>query len=161
MNATEFRLGNFYEYFIQDDLDPRKEWWELCLMDVESLKWVSEHPEDDDYRPIPLTEEWLLKFGFEKLNHFTVHNPIHIELGRQRKLIVCSVGTPNEMVYIDFEGEDNGSSRDLIVLKNYDYDGFTHVHQLQNLYFALTGEELLLRPSANSAGTPPTENRKP
>lgn len=65
------------------------------------------------YDPIPLTEEWLLKFGFEK----------------------------GSLIYFNLNGE--------IVFKGdnaFRYFGLTvqlkYVHQLQNLYFALTGQEL-------------------
>lgn len=66
--------------------------------------------------PIPLTEEWLLKFGFddknidEPKNNLLEKNGFYIYKDSLRHLIT---GTP--LVY---------------------------AHQLQNLYFALTGEEL-------------------
>ncbi len=73
---------------------------------------------DDDYshfEPIPLTEEWLVRAGFEfdKIDGYW---------------------------YIDeywryfFEG-------DVCFLGNFSH-AVDYVHQLQNLYFALTGEEL-------------------
>lgn len=72
----------------------------------------------DQIEPIPLTEEWLLKFGFEKVEHtfwiigLAVHN-----------------NTPREF-YVLYE-----QNRTII----------TSVHQLQNLFFALCGEELNLK----------------
>lgn len=69
--------------------------------------------------PIPLTEEWLVRFGFRK----TFDSPFE-----------------------DFEWSDNN----LQLSEKFDcYLGkFTqpikYVHNLQNLYFALTGEELKL-----------------
>jgi hypothetical protein len=76
-----------------------------------------------DFQPIPLTEEWLLKFGFE-YHHDTPH--------------------PNKV----FRKLHTEGFIDLEQIKHYYYGGsFTsvecrYVHQLQNLYFALTGEEL-------------------
>lgn len=69
--------------------------------------------------PIPLTEEWLIKFGFKK-------------------------NTDNG----DFNGNDCYYTHDnlkrCISLPNFIYDGIKikYVHQLQNLYFALTNQEL-------------------
>ncbi len=93
------------------------------------------------YEPIPLTEEWLLKFGFKELKRFThdfeeviygksliKHDPNHSE-----KIVIS---LPFNHLYIgEFEIEEYYLA-DIIV--NY-------VHQLQNLYFALTGEELTIK----------------
>jgi hypothetical protein len=79
--------------------------------------------------PIPLTEEWLLKFGFVKspagnsvyLSIPELKAEIHFEnfMGGMVCVLYCSTGSfiPNEIKYL---------------------------HQIQNLYFALTGEELKL-----------------
>ena len=72
-------------------------------------------------QPISLTEEWLVRFGFIKSDlsdRFIIHSWFYLEK--------CKDGYKFRQI-----------------------DGFTrvfqHVHQLQNLYFALTGEELTLR----------------
>lgn len=79
--------------------------------------------------PIPLTEEWLIKFGCKE--NFTF-----------------------------FIGKDSGTLNEIQVLTNHDNDVWAwnqdkemvcflasckFVHQFQNLYFALTGEELNLK----------------
>jgi hypothetical protein len=73
-------------------------------------------------KPIPLTEEWLLKFGFKK----------NYKLGLYYKGGHA----------IDIHREGNAE------FYTGEYGGWfvfiEHVHQLQNLYFALTGEELVL-----------------
>ena len=140
MKATEFRLGNLYEYFIQDDLDSRKEWWVLCQMEVESLKWVSEHPEDEDYRPIPLTEEWLLKFGFRLKDYSESKRSSFVD---KDQFPIYDHGFVN--MYINKSGS-------FFYVGSLLHVNLKYVHQLQNLFHALTGEELLLRSSANSAG---------
>lgn len=78
----------------------------------------------DWLKPIPLTEEWLLKFRFkfwDKTGMFNYH--IHFRIG-----------------FVIFDGEwwlcIDGNR--LTIIK--------YVHQLQNLYFALTGEELKCEP---------------
>lgn len=68
--------------------------------------------------PIPLTEEWLVKFGFNnKGNKYTIDN----------SRIIC---------HLKIDIKVSGSKYRLNHIKN--------VHQLQNLYFALTGEELTI-----------------
>ena len=75
----------------------------------------------DDYlnTPIPLTEEWLVKFGYKYKSYGY--------------------------------GEEEWKQWSF---KGYSLNGFTcntsgvnikYVHQLQNLYFALTGEELTIK----------------
>jgi hypothetical protein len=72
---------------------------------------------------IPLTEEWLLKFGFIRVRDYPVYskNDLRIELN-----IAKSEWTAD--LYID-------------------RTAIQCVHQLQNLYFALTGEELEIKNS--------------
>ena len=85
-----------------------------------------------DYNPIPLTEEWLLKFGFELkeesfqdtlLDTFMFHkdNIVDVEFSDKHKLLYW---------------HDNYT--------NVYHQEIKQVHQLQNLYFALRGEELTI-----------------
>ena len=97
-------------------------------------------------RPISLTEEWLLKFGFEKIPHFTISNSLVKSIGRNRQLSIGCVGNPNEMLFLQEIDVDGKTINDLICLHNWDYDKELHVHQLQNLYYALTREELTIKP---------------
>ena len=79
--------------------------------------------EDYNYfNPIPLTEEWLEKFGL-KLNKN--HTCFHIK-GMQFEI--------PSMIGGFYDNEYGFDEESKIELK--------YVHQLQNLYFALTGEEL-------------------
>jgi hypothetical protein len=71
------------------------------------------------YKPIPLTEEWLVRFGFEK------HKTTDIYPTYAKGLINVNDG----LVW---------------VINNGFLNHIKHVHQLQNLYFALTGRELTL-----------------
>lgn len=80
----------------------------------------------NDVQPIPLTEDWLLEFGFEKLNR-------DVPAFEKGNLIV-------EWLFKMWTGMlyfDAYNSIQIIETK--------YVHQLQNLYFALTNEELKLK----------------
>lgn len=71
-----------------------------------------------DLFPILLLEEWLLKFGF---SYFGLGR---YELGDFRLLV------QNNYIVLDTGGLE---------------PTIKYVHQLQNLYFALTGEELTIK----------------
>lgn len=71
---------------------------------------------------VPITEEWLLRFGFIKKN-----NTPSIELYIKEDFIVRFDPQDKFQFYI------NGK-----------YINIDYVHQLQNLYFALTNKELTL-----------------
>lgn len=81
-----------------------------------------------DCEPIPLTAEWLERFGFEREKR---------NLYRKGNIYVMFITTTRMT--------ENKEIRVFIGNKWY-YDNLRppvkHVHQLQNLYFALTGEEL-------------------
>jgi len=72
-------------------------------------------------KPIPLTEEWLVKFGFVKNDCDNYELEYTFKLNASFTIINKDRG----YFYIDAPNHE-----------------IKYVHQLQNLYFALTGEEL-------------------
>ena len=120
MKATELRIGNW----VEGNKPFQVKGGDLNLGELhEKLK------EEPRWKPIPLTEEWLERFGFEKRFEkrysFTskdgVFHSINIEYDLVAKCVDLSIGQSDHHRLIDH---------------------IKHVHQLQNLYFALTGEEL-------------------
>jgi hypothetical protein len=93
--------------------------FEICASGIthDSLSGdiVAGHCEWSHVEPIPLTEEWLVKFGFKPLVKDWQIKGLIIH-ARKRGFVV---------------------NNRIPILKT--------VHQLQNLYFALTGEELTLK----------------
>lgn len=115
MKATELRIGNwFYAMTIGG------EWIESQVKDGKHLD-VLDGCSIDEVKPIPLTEEWLERFGIMQNTWF--------EDGSY--MIKEDRGFGWEM-YV----------RNAVKTKRISFAYFKHVHQLQNLYFALTGEEL-------------------
>ena len=102
MKASELRIGNS---IMQDGDFVFVTWWRLELMEKNKL----------EYKPIPLTEEWLFKFGFEKA-YETCYQ------------------------YKDFILNDKFIMMDIDITIQLKY-----VHQLQNLYHSLTDEELTIK----------------
>ena len=93
-------------------------------------------------KPIPLTEEWLVKFGAEKEPMTCSFNISRFNSEYKRLIINVS----NKMIAIRNGDLSNSRGKDeLIVIFNGDVDGDLFVHTLQNLYFALTGEELTIK----------------
>jgi hypothetical protein len=84
---------------------------------------------DLDIDPIPLTEEWLLKFGFNRHHADYFNGIIYIKNIINNTEFEWGV-YPNEL----------GSGIQIQNRKLLKY-----VHQLQNLYFALTEEELVVK----------------
>ena len=122
MKATELRIGNYHYYHMDDKFDERKEWDEICQIDYGDLRILFTYEDNSEYKPIPLTEEWLLKFGFEKEGGYLWNCKL---LGKQRFI-------ENHLTKGYFE-------------THYESKHIQYVHQLQNLYFALTGEELTIK----------------
>lgn len=85
-------------------------------------------------KPIPITEEWLLGFGFEYIN---IDNDYHIyaSLDHNYYLQIDVRKNTDEYTILDNSVDD---LRDFALVK------IKYIHQLQNIYFALTGEELTL-----------------
>ena len=86
------------------------------------ITWQSTHPEY--YEPISLTKEWLLNFGFVRKEYIMLAE-IHVDYCLNN----LSVNIQSQWIYF---------KQVQIMIK------LLYVHQLQNLYFALTGEELIL-----------------
>ena len=79
-----------------------------------------------DIQPIPITEEWLLKFGFEK---------------KEFDYFILNYGD-NEC-YFSYKRNNLELCRNIQTTASAKIKS---LHQLQNLYFALTGEELQTTP---------------
>jgi hypothetical protein len=114
MKPNELRIGNWVNY-----CNGKR------ILDAELFLQLLKYTTPFD--PIPLTEKWLLKFGFyetTKENYvsglYTLNKPDGFYINKET-MCYCE---------IDYEGTTN----DRIKIQ--------YVHQLQNLYFALTGEEL-------------------
>lgn len=132
MKASELRLGNLLNYVDQtvyvlgvrqctEFMLPRHN---LELGYFKDSIGFERSEFDENIQPIPLTEEWLLKFGF----------------GRASETDWIWAYKGYHHFRIDFDEGIGG-------IDGYrnSYREFNYVHQLQNLYFALVGEELTVK----------------
>ena len=125
MKAEELRIGNYHFYHIVDKLDERGEWDEICQIDYDDLRILSEF-DCPEYKPISLDDIWLRDFGFVKEGRswlMGVHEGIFSGL-----IKLTYNGTLNTWIF------SIGRYRDITMIK--------YVHHLQNIFFALTYQEL-------------------
>jgi hypothetical protein len=125
IQAKELRIGNLITDFYFPSLPS-------IVVEIQSYGFIVTNYNDGllnvDAEPIPLTHEILLNCGFEKINSYWVNKrniDCHIVLIDALTRYMVSVTGPFGMV----------------TLKS-----INSVHQLQNLYYALTGEELIYKP---------------
>jgi len=103
-----------------------------------------------NYEPIELTEEILLRFGFEK-HESKILPSYSISIAKsdlQYKRLIVTIDPGNTYVSIR-EGhiQHNRDEDDIVILFNSDYDGKLYTHWLQNIYsfLSLTNDELKLK----------------
>lgn len=118
MKAQELRIGNFVSN------PPLSEFRVIDYLDIRDF---AEGRLIQPFEPIPLTEDWLKRFGFEDKNGY--QHPCY------RKDLILIYGRPENKWCVVIGGGINSFEST---------DKQMHVHQLQNLYFALTGTELKL-----------------
>ena len=116
MEARELRIGNY----IYDNEVGLKGEFRVCAGDI---KTIDDNQKEFDYSALPLTEEWLLKFGFTEYGEWFSNDWFYNGLNVSLKHKKTTIGNREET----------------------EIEHTKHVHQLQNLYFALTGEELIIK----------------
>jgi hypothetical protein len=109
IKANELRIGNL----VYDNLGGTLK-----------IKGISLESGLSHIKPIPLTEEWLLKFGFERQENNWKTMDLHFATISWERLAGTALSFEKESIYLP---------------------NIKHVHQLQNLYFALTREELTIK----------------
>lgn len=122
MKATELRIGNLiYRNDLGDGHQRIESVLELSKKLITSgpAKVICNYNEID---PIPLTEKWLLKFGFEKHDSHDYF------------IDISNIGDIHSWFSV-FKGDS------FFYISEFDVK-IKYVHQLQNLFFALCGEEL-------------------
>lgn len=116
MKASELRIGNWLQRLDGSLFQVNEHDFKILAHDL---------PDNLHPKPIPLTEEWLLKFGFEmdgNSSRLKINNRGWIWFHHRKNGVYCELGTIGHYQFSPVDCQ--------------------HVHQLQNLYFALTGEEL-------------------
>lgn len=140
ISAPELRIGNLVYH--------NEGWSAAAPINFEGvfvLQWEERHwymigectLSLDMIDPIPLTADWLIRFGFEEDEYGATDSTEYFgKLYRHpSEFLVCTRGI-NAWHYVDID-EDKFYSFISVQL--------TYVHQLQNLHFCLTNTELTLK----------------
>lgn len=139
MKANELRIGNLIRFsedgtiFTIDSIEEKG----LSVQNEKEIAWI----DLEEFEPIPITEEWLLEVGFQIKDQLSVH--------KTKIYYISGIDVDYCIYFADFrqdfgfyiEYTDSPFDKDLGVLYPIAF-GIKYVHQLQNLYFALTDEEL-------------------
>lgn len=118
LKANELRIGNY--------LNTIHGIKRVSDISVDRYCWFT----DNQCEPIPLTEEWLFKFGFEKINRnflleFYNNGCFFYDLNKKEFWI---------------GGYDSCASS-----QGFTVDNIEFVHQLQNIIFTLINKELKIK----------------
>ena len=134
IQPNELRIGNWVKFIY------------TCMQvghgTFEDCKKTNDTDAPFKYEPIPLTSEILEKCGF-KLNDDRDLKTRHPEDNLKYSLEV------SEYQYIGVTNDDSwfvGGHHSNPFYGHYLRYDFKYLHQLQNLYFALTNEELIYKP---------------
>lgn len=116
---NEFRIGIYVHLKDKGDF--------LIDHPADLDKILNQNDDDNDYcMPVTITEDWLIKFGFTKASNVNGFYELQIlnewtKIYYQPQFLTC----------------------DISISRHNCVPNIKTVHQLQNLYHALTGKELL------------------
>lgn len=134
MKANELRLGNLF-WVLHEESETVTT---AAIQHLQSLQEYEDDPDDerwsrggpnDYYAGIPLSKDWLERLGFEEHKGVKTYTIAAMtSKDRQTGFILkqCENGSYTPACYTDIHEE------------------IWYVHQLQNLFFALTGTELTI-----------------
>jgi len=133
IQANELRIGNWLmrkqrsEHPLQNGTMHYqiKKWEDFQCLELPSSYSVG----------IPLTSDWLVKMGLKLERPLSYPDDQHGLYGNDYITIVECFHEPESFMYAT-RTDDDGEFKSGIAIK--------YVHQLQNLYYALTNEELTL-----------------
>jgi hypothetical protein len=139
LTAQDLRIGNYanYQYF---NPNPKNPDWAFETVEIVAIKekgfLFKNLNKKSKYKvgvlyAIPLTEEWIERFGFkeDEVRDYMLH------LDKAETMFLCAFSDDRNNVYL---------YKNYIMASDY-VAKVEYVHQLQNLYHALTGEELKLK----------------
>ena len=111
--ANELRIGNYARHGVDGVYEMTYERFRAML-----------RIRDRDLKPIPISEDWMLEFGAEKEIYEEGSDGYYLVIRREKFSIIWE---SDDNVYCDI-------SENVFKLK--------YVHTMQNVYYALEGEEL-------------------
>ena len=169
LKANELRIGNLIYYHIKDKLNEPEEWDAENIVDCFDIAQITENPESHEYKPIPLTEELIMRircryhednlrmeFRMTPPGERQVENnywsnevrdfaKLHLSPSYRSELIgdlrVKSKVPEFWFIWITSCGTGSNWFMSLMDIRGHT---LRYLHQLQNIYYDLTGKELTL-----------------
>ena len=141
MKATELRIGNWVNNIHTGN---------PYQINIAKMIRLLQHFKKDViyFEPIPLTEEWLLKFGFQKSVCFDYGERINYQyefffnIGDDIERVFHYDDDEQKEVEVAFATRELFQREEDMQTRMWITKDIKHVHSLQNLYFELTGKEL-------------------
>jgi len=133
IDARELRIGNFINYVHENGNGNLFEWL-VCSSDISAIEI-----DNKIFKPIEIDENWLENFGF----HYAPDTLIYGKSGWFKK-----IEYQDDPTYFFFNNHLQGSiflSSEKSSALHFIDSQMIYVHQLQNLYFSLTGKELTIK----------------
>ena len=130
METNELRIGNYVKYEGYECYREINEISKHCIKYHDPILMPNcEAPEKPVLVGIPLTKECVIKFGFEKITNDYISGDF------EYSITDCLIDGNMEFVYV--------CSKDATLESKCQLPKY--VHQLQNLYYALTKKELTIK----------------
>jgi hypothetical protein len=120
LTAAEIRIGNYLFFISDSDESEIKPVTSTDIVDIEFSN-------ADGYEPVPLTAELLQQASFQ----YSSGTDLEFIIDDKNKLIASTFVDGAYIVQLSCHGNFLGQK-------------LSYLHQLQNLFFALTGRELLV-----------------
>lgn len=141
MHATELRIGNYiWEkyggiYLVRAISDKQ------TIKISKTKKTIAVVYDVKDIDGVPLTEEWLLKFGF-----IVIQKTVSLNIGGElmRYAFYEEIREDKRIFFVIYYSKRHGWTLNSVT-SNKETVYFNSVHQLQNLFFTNVGEELTLK----------------
>ena len=133
MKASELRIGNLVYVSDNETNIIFKQITPINIHNLMHLTGWDKSPIDIEFEPIPLTEEWLYKFGFTNIDKGDNDYITYADSNHDYYLQIDVRRKNGKYLILDNSFDD---------LRAFSMVDIMYVHQLQNLYFALTGKEL-------------------
>lgn len=136
MEANELRIGNILNAITTNGIETIN-FYEIVVSEILTDGIREEKGLKFPYFTLvgaPLTEEWLLKFGLEKMKD---SNTYEWKDGDYRNVQVDLKAKVAEIYLCGYDS--------VMASQCFPVDHIKYVHQLQNLFFALKGKELTLK----------------
>jgi hypothetical protein len=136
MKANELRVGNYVKgighniSWLVDGVDT------YYIYSSNAWRLLS------SFEGIPLSQKWLEKFGFEDID---------LNMSGSNWLVKEQKGIWRQAIRIAYseKSEEWSLTLECVSPPTLSISRLKYVHQLQNLYFALTGKELTIKDTAN------------